>query len=243
MATGTKTTTRGPNLIRVWQVILSTCLNSACHISVTGCIWKHITCRLSPLWTVQRSDTPFATRFFCKASTASGFHSQAWTWLALACARYGRVKYPMPWRRHSSSAFMPLLLINVKTWQHSYPTCIQIHHSLPSAVKSSHSQLLCYVSSWKHAFGNIKLIPGTKRWWQCMFRPSISLSVTTYYRLQGCWGLEPKPSWFWPSSKIHSGQVANKWLSHSQVYLLLCPRPSHEATQRQINFSNWLRRT
>lgn len=51
---------------------------------------------LSPGWTVQCSETPLVTRFFCNALTASGFHSQAWTCRALACTRYGRVKYPIP---------------------------------------------------------------------------------------------------------------------------------------------------
>lgn len=55
-----------------------------------------VTFLLSPGWTVQCSETPLVTRFFCNALTASGFHSQAWTCRALACTRYGRVKYPIP---------------------------------------------------------------------------------------------------------------------------------------------------
>lgn len=44
----------------------------------------------------------------------------------------------------------------------SVHTCIQIHHCLSSAVKSSNPDLLCYVSKWEHAFGDVKLITRTK---------------------------------------------------------------------------------
>lgn len=56
-------------------------------------------------------------------------------------------------------------IIVKKTSNHSLsksPTCIQINHSLPSAVKSSHSELLRNVSSWEHAFGDVKFITETK---------------------------------------------------------------------------------
>lgn len=55
-----------------------------------------VTFLLSPGWTVQCSETPLVTRFFCNALTASGFHSQACTCWALAWTKYGRVKYPIP---------------------------------------------------------------------------------------------------------------------------------------------------
>lgn len=85
-----------------------------------------LTSRLSPWWTVQRSDTPFATIFFCKASTASGFHSQAWTWLAPACTRYGRVKYPIPKTRNSWDSYTPTLS-QLKLWLITTES-VRVHH-------------------------------------------------------------------------------------------------------------------
>lgn len=49
------------------------------RVGLGGCGWSApLTCLLSPWWTRQRSCTPFSTRFFCRASTAWPFHSQAW---------------------------------------------------------------------------------------------------------------------------------------------------------------------
>lgn len=80
-----------------------------------------VTFLLSPGWMVQCSETPLVTRFFCNALTASGFHSQAWTCRALACTRYGRVKYPIPDKdavktftcQHLIHSYILLLLSNI----------------------------------------------------------------------------------------------------------------------------------